>query len=45
MFDVDVLDHIVIGQGRFTSVKAKKLGFDQVYYGKRKRKASPVGGK
>jgi DNA repair protein RadC len=28
MLDVDVLDHIVIGQGRFTSMKAKSLGFD-----------------
>jgi DNA repair protein RadC len=28
MLDVDVLDHIIIGQGRFTSLKAKRLGFD-----------------
>jgi hypothetical protein len=28
MIDVDVLDHIVIGQGHFTSLKAKRLGFN-----------------
>ena len=28
MLDVDVLDHIIIGQGRFSSLKAKRLGFD-----------------
>jgi DNA repair protein RadC len=26
--DVDVLDHIVIGQGRFVSLKERRLGFE-----------------
>jgi DNA repair protein RadC len=28
MLDLQILDHIIIGQGRFTSLKAKRLGFD-----------------
>jgi DNA repair protein RadC len=28
MLDLEILDHIIIGQGRFTSLKAKRLGFD-----------------
>lgn len=28
LLDVEVLDHLVIGQGRFVSLKAKGLGFD-----------------
>ena len=27
LMDIDVLDHIVIGQGRWTSLKEKELGF------------------
>jgi DNA repair protein RadC len=28
MLDIETLDHIIIGQGRFVSLKAKGLGFD-----------------
>ncbi len=28
LIDIDVLDHIIIGKGRFISLKAKNLGFD-----------------
>jgi DNA repair protein RadC len=28
MLDIDVLDHLIIGRNRFTSMKAKGLGFD-----------------
>jgi DNA repair protein RadC len=28
MLDLEILDQIIIGQGRFTSLKAKRLGFD-----------------
>jgi DNA repair protein RadC len=28
LLDIEVLDHLVIGQGRFVSMKAKGLGFD-----------------
>jgi DNA repair protein RadC len=27
LLDIDVLDHLVIGQGRFTSMKERGLGF------------------
>lgn len=27
LFDIDLLDHVIIGDGRFTSMKEKKLGF------------------
>jgi len=29
LLDIDVLDHLVIGQGRFVSLKERGLGFDQ----------------
>jgi DNA repair protein RadC len=28
LLDIEVLDHIVIGTGRFVSLKSKGLGFD-----------------
>jgi DNA repair protein RadC len=28
MLDVQALDHIIIGQGKFCSLKGKGLGFD-----------------
>lgn len=44
MLDTDVLDHIIIGQGRFVSLKGKGLGFDQVRYGKRETEGFTRGG-
>ena len=29
LMDVDVLDHLIIGRGRFVSLKERGLGFDQ----------------
>jgi DNA repair protein RadC len=28
LLDIDVLDHVVIGHGRFISLKERRLGFD-----------------
>jgi DNA repair protein RadC len=28
LLDIDVLDHLVIGRGRYVSLRQKKLGFD-----------------
>jgi len=30
LLDIEVLDHLIIGQGRFVSLKAKGLGFGQL---------------
>jgi DNA repair protein RadC len=27
LLDIDVLDHLIIGQGRFTSLRERGLGF------------------
>ena len=27
LFDIQLMDHVIIGDGRFTSMKEKKLGF------------------
>jgi DNA repair protein RadC len=29
MLDMEVLDHVVVGRGRFVSLKARGLGFDE----------------
>ncbi|MCI0775338.1 MAG: hypothetical protein J4N97_06380, partial [Chloroflexi bacterium] len=28
LLDIEIVDHLIIGQGRYVSMREKKLGFD-----------------